>query len=470
MKQLTILFLLLYNIAYCQISDKLENQQKQGRSLNTQVDNRKAISVYLPHKREFMYITKFGGSFKVINENDSLSPIKIYSNEPIITYTFVENKGLNINLIELLPGEEIQIDIDQKGNRKILAKNNPARSNELSFYYFNLLFSQKYDLLFFIPKNRSFSTIIEYADSVEIARKNYLEEYISKNTVTNRFYSIIQKQISEKKYGSLASLLLNGKETNRELLLPIINKLKTFYCTNDTVSSIEHNMGAVTFCQFLTIKESQLEKTPENLFNTAVKYFSGKSLDAILFYCMKQALEINTPSNRKLFDLFYAKCKDPEYIDYVKTEELKYNLANDKTMSDGLLMLNKSTVSWNQLLAKYKGKVLYVDFWASWCAPCIGEIPYLEKLKEQYANKEVVFISISIDQKFSEWKGKVDQLKIDSPYSFILANSSNSPLQKSLEIKTIPRFVLIDKTGKIVAKDAIRPSDKNINALIDQFL
>lgn len=470
MKKLTILFLLFCNVAFCQISEKQVNLQKQTTNVNLPENNSKAILVYLPHQREFMYLTKFGGRFMAFNENDSLSPVKIYSNEPIMTYCVINNKILSNNFIEILPDEEIQVVFDQKGNRKFLAKNNPARSNELSFYYLNLLFSKKYDLDYFIPKNRSFSNIIEYTDSVEVARTSYLKEYVAKNTVTHRFYPVILRQISEKKYSSLASLLLNGKETNTELLLPIITKLKTFYCSDDTVSSIEHNMGAYTFCQFLTIKESQLQKTPENMFNTALKYFKGKSLDAVLFYCIKQALEINTPSNRKLFDLFYAKCKDPEYIDYVKTEELKYNLANDKGESDGLLLLNKSTTSWNQILEKYKGKVIYVDFWASWCSPCVREIPFLEELKEHYANKGVVFISISTDQHFSDWKGKVDQLKIDSPYSFILANSANSALQKSLEIKTIPRFVLIDKTGKIVVKDAIRPSNKNIHTLIDQYL
>ena len=97
-------------------------------------------------------------------------------------------------------------------------------------------------------------------------------------------------------------------------------------------------------------------------------------------------------------------------------------------------------------------------------------MPSLEKLKKQFANKGVVFLSISTDDQFAAWKTKVDELNMNSPNSFLLANNKTSQLMKSLDIKTIPRFVLIDKKGKIVSKDALRPGDKKITTLIDQFL
>jgi thiol-disulfide isomerase/thioredoxin len=318
--------------------------------------------------------------------------------------------------------------------------------------------------------NRTSFQILEYIDSVELARKVYLKEFAEHNKISDHFISLINKQIQNNKYKALASYFLTNKGVNPKGYLSVIERLKRFYCSIDTQLSYEYELGADIFCQFLAQKELNLKINPENLFNTAIKFYKGKTLDATLFTYIKLALNVNSQLNRKLLNEFYTRCKDPDYIDIIKSEELKYNLATDKNIIDGLILLDKSKSSWSQQLAKYKGKVIYIDFWASWCGPCINEIPFIEKLKKQYVNKDIVFISISTDKQFSDWKWKVDQLKIANSFSFLLADTDNSPLIKSLEIKTIPRFVLIDKTGKIVSKDAIRPSDKNINILIDQFL
>ena len=470
MKKCAIFFLLLCNIAYGQISENKESQQMYGNDFNPQNKNKIIISGYLPKNRSLNYITSLDISTNTGKGIDSLEKVKISTKHSILAYTSPKQLPTSFVFIEIFPGEEIQLALDQKGELKLSSKNNISRSTDLSFYYNNPLFSSYYDINFLLVKNRTTAQIIEYVDSVESARVNMLKEFVSNHKVSDRFYPMVFQQIKDKKNSSFTRFLLSTKGTNSIKLLPIIDKLKSFYCKNDTFSSIEHEIGAYEFCRFLTIKELKLKDIPENMFNTANKYYKGMTLDATLFTITKQAMAENTPSTRKLLNVFYARCKDPDFIDNIRSEEVKYNFAADKGIIDGLIMLDKSKSSWAQQLTKYKGKVIYVDFWASWCGPCINEIPYIEELKKHYANKGVVFISISTDKQFSDWKAKVDQLKIDSPYSFLIANRANSPLIKSLEIKLIPRFVLIDKTGKIVSKDAIRPSDKNIHALIDQYL
>jgi len=470
MKKHAILFLLFCNIAYGQISKNKESQQMSGTDFKMQNKNEIIISGYLPKNRSLNYFTSLGQSTYTGKGIDSLEKVKISTKHSILAYTLLKQLPSSLVFIEIFPGEEIQLALDQKGELKLSSKNNITRSTDLSFYHNNPLFSSYYDFSLLLIKNKTTSQIIEYIDSVEMARVNLLKEFASNHKVSDRFFSMISQQIQDKKNNTLASFLLNCKEKNSVKVLPIIEKLKSIYCKNDTFTSIENRMGANVFCRFLTIKELKLKDTPENMFNTANKYYKGMTLDATLFTITKQAMNVITPSTHKLLNVFYARCKDSDFIDNIRSEEVKYNFAADKGIIDGLIMLDKSKSSWAQQLAKYKGKVIYVDFWASWCGPCINEIPYIEELKKQYANKGVVFISISTDKQFSDWKGKVDQLKIDSPYSFLIANSANSPLMKSLEIKLIPRFILIDKTGKIVSKDAIRPSDKNIHALIDQYL
>jgi len=468
MRKFTILFLLLSNIAYCQISEKQDKQPKKSNNLNLQGKNEITISGYIPHPFSLNYFPKVEGRY----DNrflDSLYPVKFYSKEPITVFSR-GNSQSNLTFIEFFPGEAIHVLYDKEGEYKLSAINNPTRSNELSFYYRNHLFSDKYDIIYLLLKSRSFTDIIKYIDSVEYARTDYLKEFVSTHKVTIRFYPMIFQLIQDKKHYSLVSLL-SSKETNTDMQQPVVAKLKSYYCKDEAHSSKDYRSGAFAFCRFLTKKMHKLPDTPENLFKIANQYFKGKTLDPILYSILAFPDKISPLSNRLLLDAFYAKCKDVDYIDNIKLKEAIYNFENGKAINDGLLTLDKRTTSWMQLLEKYKGKVIYVDFWASWCGPCIKELPDWEKLKKQYANKEVAFISISIDEKFTDWKRKADQLKIDSRYSFILKNSSDQSILKNcLEVGSVPHYFLIDKTGKFVEKDAVTPGDKAINTLIDKYL
>lgn len=109
-----------------------------------------------------------------------------------------------------------------------------------------------------------------------------------------------------------------------------------------------------------------------------------------------------------------------------------------------------------QLSEKFKEKYVLLDFWASWCIPCIGEFPALKKLYTEYNNK-LEIIGLSIDEDTSAWKQSVSQHRI--PWISVLVgpafkneNKRDSYIPNSyIGVSTIPKKYLIDKKGKIVA-------------------
>lgn len=110
-------------------------------------------------------------------------------------------------------------------------------------------------------------------------------------------------------------------------------------------------------------------------------------------------------------------------------------------------------------LKSLRGKYVYIDFWATWCGPCRGELPHLKKLEKNLKKKKIVFVSISSDVNREEWKEFVRknqlggiQLNIDGDWNF----------ENAFGVKFIPRFVLLNKKGKIVDMDAPRPSSPGI--------
>lgn len=133
----------------------------------------------------------------------------------------------------------------------------------------------------------------------------------------------------------------------------------------------------------------------------------------------------------------------------------------DKAFNFSYPDINGKTVT----LASLKGKVVLVDVWATWCGPCRAQIPHLKKLEEELRDKDIAFVSISVDEEkdFEKWKQFVDkeQLKGIQLYA-----KGWSDFSKYYEIRGIPRFLVFDQDGKIVTVDSPRPSQPELKELL----
>lgn len=120
-------------------------------------------------------------------------------------------------------------------------------------------------------------------------------------------------------------------------------------------------------------------------------------------------------------------------------------------------------------ISRQSGKVVYVDFWASWCAPCIESFPDAQALRDEYSGSPVTFVFLSIDEtadgwKQSEWKYKLGE------NSFWVKNEANQEFLEALAIKTIPRYLIYNKQGKLVHRNAPGPSSTDIRDLLNQYI
>jgi thiol-disulfide isomerase/thioredoxin len=108
-------------------------------------------------------------------------------------------------------------------------------------------------------------------------------------------------------------------------------------------------------------------------------------------------------------------------------------------------------------LSDLKGKVVYMDFWASWCGPCKGEMPYAKQLKEYFKdNKDVVFLYVSIDEKEDAWKRGITAMDISGIHA--RTPGWTGEISALYKINSVPSYFLIDKKGNFVLKKTPRPS------------
>ena len=122
-------------------------------------------------------------------------------------------------------------------------------------------------------------------------------------------------------------------------------------------------------------------------------------------------------------------------------------------------------------LADLKGKYVYIDVWATWCGPCLREIPSLKEVENDYKNKNVQFVSISIDEAkdYDKWKAMVTEKQLGGIQ--LMADSNwKSKFVEDYAIMGIPRFILIDPQGNIVSADAPRPSDPELRKTFDGLM
>jgi thiol-disulfide isomerase/thioredoxin len=122
-------------------------------------------------------------------------------------------------------------------------------------------------------------------------------------------------------------------------------------------------------------------------------------------------------------------------------------------------------------LEDLRGKYVYIDVWATWCGPCRGEIPFLQKIEEKYKGKNIAFVSISIDvqKDFEKWKTFVKDKSLGGIQLFADKDWS-SDFIKAFGINGIPRFILIDPSGKVVDADAARPSEPKLEEKLEELL
>jgi thiol-disulfide isomerase/thioredoxin len=250
-----------------------------------------------------------------------------------------------------------------------------------------------------------------------------------------------------------------GLTQDKYLNVPEYREFLSTYCSLKAQKIIDkmdsaqtEKPGSYLDAVLQVIQKLENQKVKEYLFFNEIN-------GHLKYYGVKDFSKYSTFFSRHNTDPIYAKELQKNYVK-------KQLLAPGKpapgfTCAD----INNNQISLNDFI----GKFVYIDFWATWCGPCRKELPEYMKLQADYKNKNIIFISISLDDNKKSWEKSLEENKPQC-VSLVAENGWNSKVARAYQISGIPTFVLIDKSGKIIDSQAPRPSSSEIRKKLDDLL
>ena len=364
-------------------------------------------------------------------------------------------------LIFNLPDTSYETRVDANGNFKITL-------NQDSAQYVTLIHGER---------TRMF---IKPGDNIEVYfdTKEFDETMTYKNSPESSYLAYKLISAEEKDFygeslyiAELASYKLD-LENYKTNLMQRLDRIENSYFKKTEEKSINASIE-----RYLKRKESFSERTKEELLYL---WETSKLSKEYNFYALLSALNrvefdenlieyekrmnIALEPLKKLNDYEKERGKITKIVASWRERKDDYdNMPNDGDMSIDFSYPNISSEMIS--LSSFRGRLVYVDVWATWCGPCIAEIPSLERLQKDYENMDIVFLSVSVDTDKEAWEKMLTE---DQLGGVQLWADGWSQITKSYAIFGIPRFILVDKSGELIAVDAPRPSSNEIRTMIDE--
>jgi|TARA_B110000091_G_C13760426_1_gene451854 thiol-disulfide isomerase/thioredoxin len=480
MKNLSLTFFLLLSIFSCQ-------EKKGGKISETPIVKEKKVekknevfikvndtissfftNLYVDEmqdKPDMLYLGKGESKTSVVIPTNK--SIKILGGDPFISlfYQLELEKGDSL-LIDI---EKIRINQSKQAEYPIFTILNSNKTwSESNFGY--LLYKYNIDnKAIVINEGKNFQNNKYDSEKIYHNSIKLLDSLEGNSSISNDFYST--NKINQK-LNFATSKIREAKNQKKEL---VIEDLGIKLNDEELLASNEYIifLKALIRYEYFNKNKRVLNSVQFDFINGNETFLDDNTKQALLDSYLKSIFFIEKLKFKEYLTKFNEINTNEQFknkwnlvLDVQKTNTKKLNKTNRNA---GILtnLVNDNELTFEEILSNQKGKIVLVDFWASWCSPCRKEMPFLKDLKSKFNENELKVIEISIDKDYSAWvrASKLESLSKEED-NYIIANWKKSSLYKNYKIKTIPRYLLFDKNGKIIDDDAPRPSENELIKLI----
>ena len=430
-----------------------------------------------PTKNIYNLKSKFGNDKISIDSNNFKTTLN--HTFPMIVDLSI---AYNVNYpIFISPGDSIHIkynEIDLLNNfTRISFSGNHSKENNLLLELKGIL---KYDNTnynnFF---NCSEEIFLHKIDSIERIANESLKRYKEKETIQFKDFEVLAQSYIDFK---IANYLGNFPQKNKnsyikgslKLSEKYTNKMKSYkvnYSNHLNNISFANYASGVTYRNALKMfqdegynKKGRLRVDLNTYFNSIDSIFDIKEIIDYLKY------------NALIQEIYLVRNKPEPFFEQYKNS--KPHSSYLKKLKNALSETSKITKDYsfkdvhgkNRFFSEFKGKIVYIDIWATWCFPCLQERKYFEELIDRFKtkNNDIVFVGISIDTDIMKWKDMVEYKKMTG-IQLISPQGFKSELCEDFGIHGIPRFMILNRKGEITEPNAIKPSNNEIYTYLNKI-
>ena len=316
--------------------------------------------------------------------------------------------------------------------------------------------------------------------------------YFAMNTSTNPNQVTITGEITNPKGDTIKIILKDttyiatlSKSANFSISFTLDSATYLSFYHGEEVSTMHLNGGENVH---LTINTDLFDETIKYTGSTESSYLAKKYLlteDADIYS------QLYTTEKDELLNNLNAHI-DEIKLELVKINNVAFNTAEEEEFEKMISYYSKTADAISKLpktgepainftypdkdgnefsLTSFKGNLVYVDVWATWCGPCKEEIPSLQQLEADYHGKNITFMSISVDTDKEAWEKMVAEKELGGVQLWANGFSGvEGSITKDYHIFSIPRFMLFDAAGNVISTKAPRPSSEDIRESLDANL
>lgn len=312
---------------------------------------------------------------------------------------------------------------------------------------------------------RNAKLLFDSLQTVYNTSKKFREE--TKDYVTNRYSFFLVPLYKEYKDSLLDRGIYQAKFIE---LLPAVNKISSVseieYCTV-SLNEIANELLPYKIERIKT--KAEFEADYDKLFSLTTGLAREYLLSTLIYAAHSKKIDIAS----SYLDTYRAVSVAGPYQKIINNI-LRGSPASEMIYpgkDNPLFTLKANEIkTLDELLSNNRGKIIFLDFMASWCVPCREDLPLLNKLKEGYSKTDIVFLNLSLDKQYQSWKKFILSAGLEKEYSFMFVDVYQSSFVNKYKIETIPRYLIFDQTGKLVDGDAPRPQNERLKLEIDSLL